>query len=240
MGLLKKIAVALLCLVVFLPISQAPAGLFRRGGHGGSGSSDDNQRVQQGTATGKYAASVRISCTTENGGCWGSGVIVCWGGEIRIVTALHVVEGVKTIKITASNGQDYPATVLATSDWDVAILGVSTEIVGVEPAYLATEDEVQSITTDALESCGFGGRGIFGINTGHLIGYFDKGYNTDEFADWLEIDGAARRGDSGGPIFNSIGHVVGIVRASDFHSTVVGVQAGRLGKVLNETMNTSR
>ena len=47
------------------------------------------------------------------------------------------------------------------------------------------------------------------------------------------MSGPARRGDSGGPIFNDRGRVVGILWGTD-GKTVIGVQAGRLHVALEE------
>ena len=230
--------VLLTCLVVFvLSITcTASAGWFRHGGHSGSGNENEGN-LRQAEPVGRYGAVVRIQCTTKNGG-WklGSGVVIQWGNSVRVLTCVHVISNVDKITIlVVPTGAKYAATVLAQSDWDCAVLGVSEEIVGICPAYLAEESEVAVMKTDALESCGFGSRGNFAVNVGHFLGYADTDYNETEFNDWMRIDGSARQGDSGGPIFNAAGNVVGILRATDGR-TVIGVQAGRLGKTLNESV----
>ena len=234
----KKVLLTILVAIVLLIPYSASAGLFRHGGRSGGGIGGENSgNYIQADPVGRYGAVVRISCVMNDGG-WklGSGVIIQWGDSVRILTCVHVISDTKKITIRiVPTGAEYDAKILAQSDWDCAVLGVSEEIVGVTPAYLATEEEVIAMKTDALESCGFGGRGSFAINVGHFIGYANKSYEDSEFNDWMRIDGSARQGDSGGPIFNAAGNVVGILRATDGR-TVVGVQAGRLGKTLNESI----
>jgi hypothetical protein len=53
--------------------------------------------------------------------------------------------------------------------------------------------------------------------------------------DWMEVSGHARSGDSGGPIFNERGHVVGVLWGTD-GERVVGVQVGRIHKLLDEAI----
>ena len=233
----SKVLLTILVVMVLLIPYSASAGLFRHGGRYGGGGSENEGNFRQADPIGRYGAVVRIECVTNSGG-WklGSGVVVQWGSSIRILTCVHVISETTQIKIrVVPTGVRYAATVLAQSDWDCAVLGVSEEIVGVEPAYLSTEAEVAAMKTDQLESCGFGSRGNFAINVGHFLGYANKDYEDTEFNDWMRIDGSARQGDSGGPIFNAAGNVVGILRATDGR-IVIGVQAGRLGKTLNESI----
>jgi hypothetical protein len=53
--------------------------------------------------------------------------------------------------------------------------------------------------------------------------------------DWMEMSGHARGGDSGGPIFNANGRVVGVLWGTDGEH-VVGVQAGRIHLLLEEAL----
>ena len=72
-----------------------------------------------------------------------------------------------------------------------------------------------------------------GGNSGLFVGYRRGASDGDGHDDWFELSGPARQGDSGGPIFNERGRVVGILWGTD-GKTVIGVQAGRLHVALQE------
>lgn len=196
--------------------------------------------MKPGDAVGMFASTVRITCGYGDGsGCLGSGVIVLWDGEIRILTARHVIEKAKSIQIRDTTGRKYAATVIASSDWDCAVLAPSEEIVGICPSELASNEEIAALHGDVLQACGYGSKGNFAVDTGHFNDFQTKGEEkgasqaSDGVADWFTIDGSCRSGDSGGPIFDANGRVVGILWGTN-GEIVIGVQAGRLGILLNE------
>ncbi len=82
-------------------------------------------------------------------------------------------------------------------------------------------------------SCGYGPDGQLACNSGLFIGYKRSTQAIHGPDDWMEISGHARGGDSGGPIFNDQGRVVGVLWGTD-GDHVVGVQAGRIHKLLDE------
>jgi hypothetical protein len=73
---------------------------------------------------------------------------------------------------------------------------------------------------EPVVSCGFGGDGRLLCNRGHVLGYVvtlgSRGRET------LELSGAARQGDSGGPVLNQ-------------HGLMVGVLFGTNGRVVDAT-----
>jgi hypothetical protein len=60
-------------------------------------------------------------------------------------------------------------------------------------------------------------------------------YRLPRAADWFDISGPARQGDSGGPVFDAKGQVVGILWGTDDRS-VTAAQGGYLHKVLAESL----
>ena len=86
-----------------------------------------------------------------------------------------------------------------------------------------------------LESCGYGPDGKLACNSGLFLGYKRSTQAQNGPDDWMEISGHARGGDSGGPIFNQQGRVVGVLWGTDGEH-VVGVQAGRVHKLLDEAI----
>jgi thioredoxin 1 len=182
---------------------------------------------------GPHAAVVRIICTDGPGGrCLGSGVLVCWNGRLVFVTARHVIKGAKSISVRAANGKTYRVRILgADGNWDCAVLEPLERIEGIEPAEIEFGETAVQKRGDRLESCGFGSDETLASNYGLFIGYKRSTNAPAGPDDWMEISGRARPGDSGGPVFNDRGRVVGILWGTD-GDVVVCVQPGRLHATL--------
>lgn len=65
---------------------------------------------------------------------------------------------------------------------------------------------------DALTSCGYGPDGRFAVSRGQALGYVSL---DGRAADVLELSGAARQGDSGGPILNAAEELAGVLFGTD-------------------------
>ena len=182
---------------------------------------------------GRFAPVVRIAVELDNGRALGSGVLVRWTDRVVVLSARHVIKGARRIIVTLATGRKLAATVLVASDWDCAVL----ELDG-KPDVAAAEVEMGRAAVmreqDRLESCGYGGPETkLAVNSGLFLGYRRPSTGGDGHDDWFALSGPARPGDSGGPIFNGRGHVVGILWGTDGETTI-GVQVGRLHMVLKE------
>jgi S1-C subfamily serine protease len=139
----------------------------------------------------------------------GSGFVVDSQGHI--VTAAHVIDGAKSIKVTFSDGVTRTATLAGKDDaTDVAVLKV-------DPSGLT----LHSLTLGSSAALGVGDAVVaigspFGyeesVSTGIVSGVdrtiqAPNGYTV---AHAIQTDAALNPGNSGGPILDSSGHVVGI------------------------------
>jgi S1-C subfamily serine protease len=144
-----------------------------------------------------------------NGGL-GTGVII--NAEGAILTANHVVEGAKVIRVTFIDGTTANATVISSEpDRDIAVLKADQNPEVVVPAVMGGGVRV--------------GDEAFAI--GHPLGLIDSmssgvisGLNRsipvaeDQTLEGLiQFDTAVNPGNSGGPLLNRAGQVVGIVTA---------------------------
>ena len=182
------------------------------------------------------AAVCRITCEDSS---WtrsiGSGVLVRYRGKPVVLTAHHVVRDARKVSVRLSNGQSYAARILSRDpNWDVAVLDIGTPE-GVEPAELACGQEAMQQRGNRLESCGLGSDGRLAVNSGLFLGYRRRGGARGSPTDWMALSGRARQGDSGGPIFDSSGRVVGVLWGTN-GAEVIGVQAGRLHLVLAQAV----
>jgi S1-C subfamily serine protease len=141
-------------------------------------------------------------------GSVGAGVVVSSTGEI--LTALHVVEGATSITVSFSDGTTSPATI-QTSDATHDI------------ASLTPQHPPAVIVTAVLGGGVRIGDDVFAV--GHPLGLVDtltagvvsgldrtfKGANGQTLTGLIQFDAAVNPGNSGGPLVNGQGQVVGVV-----------------------------
>ncbi|MGE0116785.1 MAG: DegQ family serine endoprotease [Dongiaceae bacterium] len=135
----------------------------------------------------------------------GSGFIVDPSGYI--VTNNHVVDEATDIKVTLSNGSEYPAKLVGTdAKTDIAVLKIkaSTPL----PA-VAFGDSDKMRVGDWVMAVG-NPFGLGGTVTAGIISARGRDLQAGPFDDFLQIDAAINQGNSGGPTFNLDGQVVGI------------------------------
>jgi thiol-disulfide isomerase/thioredoxin len=180
------------------------------------------------------AAVVRIYCQDDSRTrSIGSGTLVRWAGRVMVLTARHVVADAKSIVVELATGKRYYGSILkCDATWDCAVL----ELQGAPGDLPAVEVQLGQAAMlhdgDRLESCGYGPDARLAVNSGRFLGYRRSEKTPNGPDDWIEISGHARPGDSGGPIFNSRGRVVGVLWGTN-GEVVVGVQAGRLHLLLD-------
>ena len=192
--------------------------------------------------TGYRAAVVRIFCYARATGsasamqpirAIGSGALVRWNDRVVVLTARHVVEAAKRIVVELSTGKRHEARVLKIDAvWDCAVVELSGPPEGVSPAELELGNAAMQQVGNRLESCGYGPDGRLACNSGLFRGYKRCGQRPQGPDDWMVLSGHARQGDSGGPVFNERGRLVGVLWGTDGEE-VVAVQAGRLHLLLD-------
>jgi S1-C subfamily serine protease len=219
-------------LLVLLAVLAAAAISIRRDGPAPITSGDVNriaqQRVDSALEAERAAAPdagrayraivpslVRITAsgTTEDGsadgsGDAGAGVVIRSDGTV--LTALHVVQGARTITVTFADGTQSSARVAAQQPKnDIAVLTVERLPEVVVPAVLGGGPQVG----DAVFAVGH----PLGLNhtlTAGVVSATGRTVRVDadhSLADLIQFDAAVNPGNSGGPLLNRDGQVIGIV-----------------------------
>jgi S1-C subfamily serine protease len=163
----------------------------------------------------------------RTGESMGTGVVVTADGEI--VTNAHVVGDAKTVHVRL-NGESEPreaAVVIADPDRDLALLRVKAS--GLHPAAFAAPDDVR--VGDEVLAIGYA-LDLDGDPTVTLgiVSSLDRTLAIDDggaLKGLIQTDAAISSGNSGGPLVNALGHVVGINTLVS--STEVGSTANGLG-----------
>ncbi|MBN1589201.1 MAG: trypsin-like peptidase domain-containing protein [Pirellulales bacterium] len=183
---------------------------------------------------GHYRSVVRVQTVDRDGSrSFGSGVAVRWGNRLVVLTARHVVRDAKEVWVRGHQGYRAARVLRTDATWDVAALATGTTD-GFEPAEIAWRATGHPRAGDRLESCGFGADGRLAVNGGRFLGYRSTLHGS-RAADWLVLSGRARQGDSGGPVFNAAGQLVGVLWGTD-GSEVIATQCGRLHVFLRQAV----
>ena len=134
----------------------------------------------------------------------GSGFIISSDG--LIVTNNHVIDGASTITIKFADGTEYDAKVVGADPLtDIALLDIEgsnlpTVAFGSSDA-MRVGDEVIAMGNPL---------GLGGTVTTGIISAKDRNINAGPFDEFLQTDAAINRGNSGGPLFNNEGQVIGV------------------------------
>ncbi len=157
--------------------------------------------------------------TTEGSG---SGMII--DAEGHILTNAHVVEGVSVAKIKLSDGQLYSAKVKGRDEIiDVAILKISGE--DFPFVVLGDSDEIAQGNNVYTLGFPFGLEGDVSFKEGTISRRISDGDVT-----YLETSAEIHPGNSGGPLVNHYGEVVGI-NSAGFGESIEGVTIGETIKL---------
>jgi S1-C subfamily serine protease len=147
----------------------------------------------------------------ENAHGLGSGVVINDRGDI--LTSLHVVAGATDIQITFADGTQSSARVMAEQpENDIAVLRARQPPALIVPAMLGNPNAVR-IGDEAFvvgNPLGLYGSMSAGVISG-LKRTFQPSNSGQKLEDLIQFDAAVNPGNSGGPLLNRYGQVIGIV-----------------------------
>ena len=149
---------------------------------------------------------------TTSGAAAGSGFVITEDGYI--VTNYHVinVQGAQTITVAMYDGTTYPAEVVGFDEsHDLAVLKIDAS--GLQTVVLGDSDSL--VVGEPVAAIGNPlGELTFSLTTG-VISALDRTVTMDSgtVMDLLQTDCAINSGNSGGPLFNEYGEVIGITNA---------------------------
>ena len=135
----------------------------------------------------------------------GSGFIVSKDGQI--VTNNHVVEGADSVKVKLSDGRSFDATVVGSDRMtDIALLKIEADVE--LPAVKFGSSDAMRVGDEVVamgNPFGLGGT----VTTG-IVSAKSRNINSGPYDDFIQTGAAINRGNSGGPLFNNAGEVIGV------------------------------
>ena len=150
----------------------------------------------------------------------GSGFVID-GKEGLIVTNNHVIEGAEEIIINFHDGSKMKVDKVVGKDTkaDLALLKVSPKKTLVDVKFGSSNDiEVGDWVMAIGNPFGLGGSVSMGI-----ISAKSRDINSGPYDDYLQTDAAINKGNSGGPLFNMKGEVVGV------NTAIISPTGGSIG-----------
>ena len=134
----------------------------------------------------------------------GSGFIYDKDGHV--VTSAHVVENMKEVMVTLNDGTAVAGKVLGRDPkTDLALLKIETD--GLTPVVLGDSDMAK--IGDPVLAIG----NPFGLGntvTSGIISARSRDIQVGPYDDFIQTDAAINRGNSGGPLFNADGEMIGV------------------------------
>ena len=135
----------------------------------------------------------------------GSGFIVDARG--MIVTNDHVIDGAEEITVVMQDGTEYDATLIGTDPkTDLAVLRIEAgQSLPTVPWGNSDKVEVGDWAIAIGNPFGLGGSVTAGI-----VSARGRDISSGPYDDFFQIDAPINRGNSGGPLFDQQGHVIGV------------------------------
>lgn len=140
--------------------------------------------------------------------------------EGYLLTNFHVIDEGEIIKIHLDNGNSYSADLVgADINTDLALLKVSERFSDIKVAAFGNSDNLK--VGEWVIAIG----NPFGLNhsvTVGIISALNREINVDQFEEFIQTDAALNVGNSGGPLFDAHGYIVGINTATTASGTGIG------------------
>lgn len=154
--------------------------------------------------------STNIFGQTVTGAVAGSGFVITEDGYI--LTNYHVIENANSITVTFVDGKSYPATYVGGEESnDIAVIKI--EATGLTPVVIGSSDDM--LVGEQVTAIGNPlGELTFTETTG-IISALNRSITVGDGRkmNMIQTDCAINSGNSGGPLFNNHGEVIGIVSA---------------------------
>ncbi|SNR47416.1 Do family serine endopeptidase [Puniceibacterium sediminis] len=135
----------------------------------------------------------------------GSGFIISEDG--KIVTNNHVVDGAETVSVKLADGRSFDAKVLGSDPLtDVALLQITADA---KLPFIKFGDSTKMRPGDEVVAVG-NPFGLGGTVTSGIVSAISRDIHSGPYDDFIQTDAAINKGNSGGPLFNNAGDVIGM------------------------------
>jgi len=135
----------------------------------------------------------------------GSGFVFDPAGYI--LTNNHVIDGASTVSVTFQDGTILPATIVGRDkDADLAVLKVDAG----HPLHAVTFGDSGKLRVGDWVLAIGNPFGLPGSTSAGIVSALDRNINSGSYDDFIQTDATINRGNSGGPLFDMNGDVIGV------------------------------
>ena len=150
--------------------------------------------------------------------------------ELYLITNHHVVDGGNSFKVTFTDGDLVDANLVGSDEYsDIAVLKVALKE-GYKAVEIGNSDTMRIGDTTFVVGAPLGDVYSWSVTRGILSGKerlvevsLSNSYQSDYIMNVLQTDSPVNSGNSGGPISNSNGEVIGVVNAKISSTGVEGI-----------------
>jgi len=173
----------------------------------------------------------------------GSGFVYNFTGEMVVVTNYHVVDSAINITVTFSNGNAYPATVLGSDPYaELAVLSVDAPEEEYVPLEIVSSSSLQVGDPVMVVGTPYGLSGSMSTGFVSALGRTLSAETTGGYVipNVIQTTAPLNPGNSGGPVLNYQGQVVGIATAIVEDSQGVGfaIPSNTILREIRDLINT--
>ena len=166
---------------------------------------------------------VSIVTVTPSGKASGTGIIMSADGYV--ITNHHVIENAQAVSVLTSDGQEYSASIIGSDETsDLAVLKVEAD--GLQAAEFGDSSVLQ--VGDSVAAIGDPlGTALRGTMTDGIVSAINRDLTVnDRTMSLIQTNAALNNGNSGGPLINCYGQVIGIntMKMSNFYSSSTTVE----------------
>lgn len=175
---------------------------------------------------------VTVEVKTENGAGFGSGFVYTDDGYI--ITNYHVIDNAKSIIVVCADGRELPAELIDGDELsDVAVIKVNN--LGLPKLAVGNSDNLRVgeyvIAIGTPVDTEYAGSVTLGIISGvkRTVRVYESSGLLEKSMEMIQTDTSLNPGNSGGPLFNMAGEVVGINTMKHAGSTAGDISYESLG-----------
>jgi S1-C subfamily serine protease len=173
----------------------------------------------------------------------GSGFVYTTDGQDVIITNYHVINSASNITVTFSNGDAYPATILGSDPYaELGILSVEAPESEYVPIEIVSSSSLQVGDPVMVVGTPYGLTGSMSIGYVSSLGRTLSEETTGGYviANVIQTTAALNPGNSGGPVLNYQGQVIGIATAivEDSQSLGFAIPSNTILREISDLINT--
>ena len=166
---------------------------------------------------------VSIVTVTPSGKASGNGIIMSEDGYV--ITNHHVIESAQAVSVLTADSQEYAASIVGSDETsDLAVLKIEAD--GLQAAEFGDSSVLQ--VGDSVAAIGDPlGTALRGTMTDGIISAINRDLTVnDRTMSLIQTNAALNNGNSGGPLINCYGQVIGIntMKMSNFYSSSTTVE----------------